>query len=81
MKTGNAVYGRCDCGHVWPVVYLPMRLDQAAKVMSRSACPKCGNAKDIKLAKAEEIAASMTEIDSRADGGADIVTKHTNIKA
>ena len=34
----NAVHGRCEeCGHVWPIVYLPMELGKAARVLSRGA--------------------------------------------
>ena len=47
----NAVYGRCEeCGHVWPIVYLPMELGKAARVMSRCHCPACGaSSKSIKV--------------------------------
>lgn len=34
---------RCDtCGHTWIVMYLPMLLDLAAKVMKHAHCPMCG---------------------------------------
>lgn len=58
MRIENAVYGRCQCSHVWAIVYLPMPLAQAAKVMSRATCPKCGATKDIKVANAEEVEAA-----------------------
>lgn len=53
----RALYGRCACSHVWPVVYLPMPLDQAATVMKRASCPKCGSIKGIKIATEGEVAA------------------------
>lgn len=53
----RALHGRCACGHVWPVVYLPMPLIVAANVMRRATCPSCGNAKNIKIASAEEVEA------------------------
>lgn len=58
MKIENAVYGRCKCGHVWAVVYLPLPLAEAAKAMSRATCPMCANKKGIKVANAEEVEAA-----------------------
>ncbi len=38
--------GRCgECDHVWPVCYLPMQLDLAAKAMKSARCPMCGGGK------------------------------------
>ena len=43
MPTKNAVHGRCEgCGHEWVIVYLPMELGKAARVMKRACCPACG---------------------------------------
>lgn len=46
----TALCGRCSCGHIWPVVYLPMPLAEAAQAMSHATCPMCGNATGIKVA-------------------------------
>lgn len=71
----NGVYGRCTCGRIWLVVTLPMPLTDAANAMLHAHCPRCGNGKGIKIASAEDFELAQ----SRADGGASIVTKHTNI--
>lgn len=40
-QSGQTVSGRCDvCNHVWPVAYLPMALEAAARLMSAARCPK-----------------------------------------
>jgi hypothetical protein len=34
-------FGRCgECGHCWPVCYLPMELEKAANLMAGAMCPK-----------------------------------------
>lgn len=71
----SAIHGRCGCGHVWPVVYLPMPLADAAEAMRRATCPTCGNTRDIKIANDRDVVLAQ----QRADGGADILTKHSNI--
>lgn len=40
-----------DCRHCWPAVYLPMEMGKCAKLLARAACPKCGTAKGIQIAK------------------------------
>lgn len=47
----NPVWGECkDCLYVWIVLYTPMLLDKAARVMRSVHCPRCGaNAKRIKV--------------------------------
>ena len=38
----GAVHGKCsECGHVWPVAYLPMDVVKFATLAKRAACPKC----------------------------------------
>jgi len=54
----RALHGRCPCGHVWAVVYLPMKLVAAANAMRRATCPSCGNTKDIKVAIGKEVEAA-----------------------
>ena len=36
----NAIYGKCeDCGHLWPVVYLPQPVNALTRLM-KSKCPR-----------------------------------------
>jgi hypothetical protein len=43
---------RCGaCGHMWILMYLPMPMDTAARVMKAAHCPMCGqNAKKLFIA-------------------------------
>lgn len=43
--TTDRVGAKCvECGHTWVVLYLPMMLSLAAKIMKSGSkyCPKCG---------------------------------------
>ncbi len=41
----NVRCGAAECGHVWPVAYLPMPIDLVAKVAKGARCPLCGGSK------------------------------------
>lgn len=38
------------CGHVWPLVYLPMEILKAAEAMQRACCPGCAETKAVYIA-------------------------------
>lgn len=44
----SAMWARCgddaNCGHVWPVAFLPMELEIAAHLGRIARCPACGGA-------------------------------------
>lgn len=68
----SALRGRCECGEVFVVAYLPMEMRKAAELAQAARCPKCASRKIF----------VVTGIDpARSDGGANIVTRHTNIQA
>ena len=40
---GSPLKGRClGCNHLWVVLYAPMDLTVACKVIKNTHCPKCG---------------------------------------
>lgn len=40
----RAFWGKCrNCGHCWPVVWLPMEAIKAAKLMLAAWCPNCAS--------------------------------------
>ena len=42
----NPMWVTCGkCSHYWIGLYLPMPITEAAKIMGRLTCPKCGNTK------------------------------------
>jgi hypothetical protein len=48
----QAFWAKCGaCAHCWPVFYLPMDVEKAAKLMRHSICPNCGESKQIFVAK------------------------------
>lgn len=72
--TGNVVRGRCESGHAFTVADLPMDLIEFANRAKKAKCPTCGSTK-IYVATGSDSASEP----GRADGGASIVMKHTNI--
>lgn len=43
MRGDNAVWAKCrGCEHVWPVAYLPMEMEAAARQILAASCPQCG---------------------------------------
>lgn len=55
MTDRKPLHVKCeDCKHVWVLLYLPMELDRAARVMSGAHCPQCGD-KMIVLATEHDI--------------------------
>jgi hypothetical protein len=53
------VWGKCPgCGHVWIVLYEPLELRVAAKLLARACCPMCGGSKDVRLATRDELRAA-----------------------
>lgn len=54
-------YGKCgDCGHIWPVIYLPMDMRLAAKIMGSACCPKCG-ADSERITPAKQVGGKLNE--------------------
>jgi hypothetical protein len=46
-------WGKCTCGHIWAVVYLPMEASAAAKLMGTARCTMCAGRK-ISIAKQDD---------------------------
>lgn len=52
-KPFNARCGRC--GHVWALLYTPMPLADAARVMANATCPSCSApSREIRVASERE---------------------------
>lgn len=42
QSRSERIEGQCaECGHVWVICYLPMALEDVARLMKRAACPAC----------------------------------------
>jgi hypothetical protein len=51
----GAFWAKCGrCSHIWPLLYLPMEMRAAARVMGRASCPSCGSIKGITPAKQDD---------------------------
>lgn len=59
----NEMWVTCKpCSQTWRIAFLPMEMGKLAKLMKGSRCPKCGEIKDIFMAKEVEIVAALTGV-------------------
>jgi hypothetical protein len=55
MSERKAFWAKCPaCDHVWPIAYLPMPMELCAKMTRRPACPQCGHATKIGIARQDD---------------------------
>ena len=53
MTGDKPFWAKCrSCNHIWPAAFLPMEVEQCAKLLMKTHCPKCAaGPKEITFAK------------------------------
>lgn len=54
------------CQQTWIAAYLPMELSKAARLLKNTTCPRCGERKDIFMAKEADIVKTLAERNTTA---------------
>jgi len=56
MSARKPFWAKCKgCSHIWPAAYLPMELEQCAKLLMKTHCPNCAaGPKGITFAKQDD---------------------------